>query len=169
MRWQISGPDDALSSRPRGFIELNGTGTRGEDKGVDFELSEVSASYVIQFNPKLRSHIELGAGLAYAATTLDDGTDEDDERRLGIRVQFSPSIALSSLLSVYGRLALTGLIAESSADQIELGLAWRIDEIFSVNTGYRWWHYQSDDFGGTTFDEVDVYSRGPVIGLTIAM
>ncbi|HUR29434.1 MAG TPA: hypothetical protein VM509_14690 [Planctomycetota bacterium] len=170
LRWQISGPtDEPISQRPRGFIELNATGTRGDDKGVDFELSEVAGSYVIQFNPKLRSRIELGAGLAYASTTLDDGLEEDNERRLGVRLQFSPSIALSSLLSVYGRLALTGLVAESSSDQIELGFAWRIDEIFSLNAGYRWWHYQSEDFSGATFDEVDVYSRGPVIGLAVEM
>ncbi|MEO6711720.1 MAG: hypothetical protein ABI054_14315 [Planctomycetota bacterium] len=169
IRWQVSGPDLPTRRKPRGWVELNATGTRGEAKDVDYSLFELSGSYVAEFSPREDVHLEIGGGVAYTRTRLDDGARDETEKRPGLRLQASPSFDLTPFLSIYAKVALTGVLTDASYDQVEAGLAWRINEFFSVTTGYRWWHYENDDFDTSAIDEVDVYSRGPVIGLAFSV
>jgi len=169
IRWQVSGPELPTRRKPRGWVEVNATGTRGEAKDVDYSLFELSGSYVIEFMPRADVHLEIGGGLAYTRTRLDDGANDETEKRPGLKLQASPSFDLTSFLAIYGRASLTALLADASYDQVEAGLAWRVNEFFSVTTGYRWWHYENDDFDTPAIDEVKVYSRGPVIGLAFSI
>ncbi len=168
---QISGPDQPTPHKSRGWIELNGTGTIGESAGVDYILSELSASYLIESTPRERLHLDFGVGIAYAQTKLDLPGENTTLKEFGPRLQTSAALDLSPILSAYFRIAVTPLPAFSGQDQEELGVSWKFNKTVAFNAGYRWWHYHNDneDDAVTSVGTIDIYARGPVIGIMASL
>lgn len=142
----------------------------GDADGIDFAIHDATVGFGYDWNIGTEGWAGFVGGLAWQHLDLDvEGTDFDGEDSFGPYVALQGGWRVTTWLEPFARADAGFYLPDiGSTIGIELGARIHVVEPAAMFVGWRYAHYEINDFDSLDVDEVDLDVSGLIVGLEFA-